>query len=331
MIDVLSRFAGPSRAALTRVLVWALLLACGLAGPFVQGARAQTAGPPAVQGPSAPASPPAPVNASSAPALALAATFGDGAPIRSGLVWRVFTAQTDGSGPRKLVTQSESANPVLPIAPGDYYVHAAYGLAGAAAAVTVPAVGAASLRIPLRAGALRVSGRIGAAPIPPQRLAIDIYVPQPGNSEAKLVVRGARAGEAIGLPEGLYHIVSTYLDAVGVGATSLAPGRGLPTNSIVSTDLRVDTGRLTDATLRHRAAMLTLKLVNGPGGEALANTSFTVLTPGGDVIRELVGAFPSLVLAEGQYDVIARRDGRTYQSSLSVKSAEDRDIEILAK
>ena len=102
------------------------------------------------------------------------------------------------------------------------------------------------------------------------------------------------------------------------------------TNSTVSADLKVQAGKLLQATVKHHAAMLTLKLVNAPGGEALANSSFTILTPGGDVIRELIGAFPSLVLAEGDYVAIARHDGRTFQSEFKVQSAQDRDVEVLA-
>ena len=68
-----------------------------------------------------------------------------------------------------------------------------------------------------------------------------------------------------------------------------------------------------------------------PGGEALANTAFTILTPGGDVIRELIGAFPSLVLAEGEYLAIARHDNKTYQASFKVQSTLDRDVEVIAK
>src|SRR5271168_1998362 len=84
-------------------------------------------------------------------------------------------------------------------------------------------------------------------------------------------------------------------------------------------------------TLRRRAAAMTLKLVSSPGGEALANTAFTILTPGGDVIREMIGAFPSLVLAEGEYVAIARHDSRTYQTTFKVDSTIDRDVEVLAK
>ena len=49
------------------------------------------------------------------------------------------------------------------------------------------------------------------------------------------------------------------------------------------------------------------------------------------MIRELVGAFPALILAEGEYVVIARRDGKTYQSTFTVQSTLDRDVEVIAK
>ena len=171
---------------------------------------------------------------------------------------------------------------------------------------------------------------LGDQPINPAKLSISIYVPERGNSEAKLILANVKAGDVIGLPDGTYHVVSTLLDTTGVG--SLAQnGVANATNSVVNADLRVQAGKLTDATLRHRAAVMTLKLVNGPGGEALANTSFTILTPGGDVIRELIGAFPSLVLAEGEYVAIARHDNKTYQTSFNVQSTLDRDVEVIAK
>ena len=75
---------------------------------------------------------------------------------------------------------------------------------------------------------------------------------------------------------------------------------------------------------------MTLKLVNAPGGEALANTSFSILTPGGDVIREMIGAFPSLVLAEGEYVAIARHDNKTFQATFKVVANQDRDVEVIA-
>jgi hypothetical protein len=119
---------------------------------------------------------------------------------------------------------------------------------------------------------------------------------------------------------------------VGVGKSGGgAPGAPVETNSIVSGDVRVAPGKIVDVTLRHRFATLTIKLVNTPGAEALANTTFTVLTPGGDIIRELIGAFPSLVLAEGEYVVIARHDSKTFQATFQVQSGMDRDVEVIAQ
>jgi hypothetical protein len=111
----------------------------------------------------------------------------------------------------------------------------------------------------------------------------------------------------------------------------LTPPAAIPSNSVVNADIKVSSGKRIDVTIRHRCATLTLKLVNKAGAEALANTTFTVLTPGGDVIRELVGAFPSLVLAEGEYVVIARHESKVFQSTFQVQTGMDRDVEVVAE
>ena len=38
---------------------------------------------------------------------------------------------------------------------------------------------------------------------------------------------------------------------------------------------------------------------------------WSVLTPGGDVVKEAIGAFPKVILAEGEYSVVARNEGKT--------------------
>jgi hypothetical protein len=161
---------------------------------------------------------------------------------------------------------------------------------------------------------------------------ISVFVPDRGNAEGKLVAN-VKAGDILRLPEGTYHIVSTYLDTATSNQSPSPTASGNPnaTNSIVDADAKVQIGKLTEAILRHRVAVMTLKLVNFVGGEALANTSFTVLTPGGDVLREMIGAFPSLPLAEGEYVVIARRDGKAFQRNFNVVGGRDTDIEVLFK
>ena len=275
--------------------------------------------------------------------LNLSATLnGLNAPLTGGLRWRVFAAQADADGSHPEIVESKLAQPTLTLPAGDYVVHVALGLASAAKRVRLAAE-VRTERLALSAGALRIEGTVGDAPIDPSKLSLAIYVPQNRNPLGKLVYAKARAGDLIVLPEGVYHIVSTYLDTVGPYSTAAsaaansgrsavpAPPASIPTNSIVNAEIKVISGKLIDVTLRHRCATLTLKLVNKPGAEALANTIFTVLTPGGDVIRELVGAFPSLVLAEGEYVVVARHEAKTYQSTFNVQSGMDRDVEVVAK
>ena len=234
----------------------------------------------------------------------------DAQPLRGGLRWRVFDEKAELDGTHALVAESFDATPALTLRDGSFIVHAAFGLAGTTKRVTIDAKGDTE-KLVLNAGALKVVGMLGDAPIAPAKTQISIYVPERNNSEAKLVANG-KSGDTIGLPEGNYHVVSTLLDPQSNGSVN-------STNSVISADLRVQAGKLTDAALRHKAATMTLKLVSGPSGEALANTSFTILTPGGDVIREMIGAFPSLVLAEGEYVAIARHDNNVYQTNFKVE------------
>ena len=303
------------------VLLALFLLLTGLTGHSAAQITLPSAPPQAESAPAEAA--PAPYVAPSTGLISLSASFGaDTQRIMAGLSWRVF--RPDSEGKHALVAQSADPTPVFSLPLGEYLVHVSYGLAGGVRKVTIGA-GSQSERVALNAGGLRVVGLLGELRVPPERLSISIFVPEGQNPQGKLVARDVRSDQIVRLPEGPYHIISTYMDTLTAGASAS------PTNSVVDADVRIQAGRITEANLRHRAAQMTLKLVNAPGGEALANTAFTVLTPGGDVIREMIGAFPSLVLAEGEYVAIARRDGRTYQGTFTVRSGRDREVEILAR
>jgi hypothetical protein len=92
----------------------------------------------------------------------------------------------------------------------------------------------------------------------------------------------------------------------------------------------VEAGKLTEATVEHRAAELTLKLVREEGGEAIADTSWSVLTNSGDPVRESVGAFASMVLAEGDYTIVAKNRDRIYQREFTVVAGRNQEVEVLA-
>lgn len=313
----------PGFAAALSMVQAAILALVLIAIPWAaQAAETGTPAAPALRMPLSPGAPPAGKTQGGVHLTALLSAS-NAEPVRQGLEWRVFEEALGPDGNHKLVAQSANASPTIPLPDGNFVVHAALGLAGATKRIRINGTLLSETLI-LNAGALRISAKLGDAPVSPGKLAISIYVPQGMNPEAKLVLANAKAGETIGLPEGTYHIVSTLLDSASNGTAS-------PTNSVISTDLRVLAGKLTDAALRHRASTMTLKLVNSPGAEALTNTSFTILTPGGDVIREMIGAFPSATLAEGEYIAIARHQGKTYQTSFKVVSGLDRDVEVLAE
>ena len=231
--------------------------------------------------------------------------------IRSGIVWRIFR---DSGDEPVLVQTSEAPAPSFKLEPGVYFIHATYGLASATRRV---ALGASPITksLTINAGGLVLGGIIGDAQIAPERLRFSVFVPVGNDPEGRVVVQDARGGELIRLPEGTYRVVSSYGDS----------------NAITSADLKVEAGKVTEATMRHKAATITLKLVTASGSEALAATSFSVLTPGGDTIREAIGAFPSMTLAEGEYIVIARNGGKVFTQEFQVKSGYDRDIEVIVK
>ncbi len=247
--------------------------------------------------------------------LNVSAVFpGDQRAIRSGLVWRILSDKGDGQPPQ-IIARTSASTASFTLEPGTYMVHAAYGFASGTKRVTIAKGATLNERITVNAGGLRIAGSIGDNPIPAARLSYSVFVPLQGNSEGRLVVANARSSELLRLPEGTYHVVSTYGDS----------------NAIQRADIKVEPGKVTEATMHHRAAKVTLKLVANAGGEAFAGTAFSVLTPGGDVIREAIGAFPQVILAEGNYVLIARQDGQLYTREFKVESGLDRDIEVLAQ
>ena len=261
----------------------------------------------------APVLPAAPEPAAGTPEpLALSAVFaGEPRPIRSGLVWRIFEDK-GVRAPAELVETFTVPTPVATLKRGTYVVHVAYGLASATKRITMSG-SPASERLAIAAGALKLSGSISDVPIPANRVAFSIFQPIANDSEGKLIAANVRTGDIVRLPEGTYHVVSTYGES----------------NAIMRADLKVERGQITEATLNHRAATVTLKLIAGAGGEAFAGTAFSVLTPGGDVIREAIGAFPTVTLAEGEYVLIARHDGKVYTREFKVESGLDRDVEVM--
>ena len=203
----------------------------------------------------------------------------------------------------------------LQLPAGEYVVHVTFGLASAAKTVSLRGEPVRET-FDLSAGGIRLEGRVADVRIPAGQINFDVYRgSQFDTGDRQPIASNVMTGEVVVVPEGTYYVVSNYGDS----------------NAVVRSDIRVQAGKLTDVTVSHRAAAITLKLASRGGGDALANTEWTVLTPGGDVVKESTGAFPKVILAEGEYRAIARNEGKTYERSFKVTTGVDGEIEVLTR
>ncbi|MDN5927227.1 MAG: hypothetical protein L0I29_09145 [Hyphomicrobiales bacterium] len=237
-----------------------------------------------------------------------------GPQVTRGLVWRVFGPQAGEDGKLPLIASARGGTSVFHLDPGSYLVHASYGRAGATKRITV-GKGPKKEVVVLDAGGLKLDAVLpSGGHIPPNKLRFSIYEAEPGaDGERALIIPDVRPDVVVRLNAGTYHVVSKY------GSV----------NAVIRSDIRVTAGQLTEATVEHRAAQLTMKLVRDHGGEAIADTSWTVLTDAGDGVRESVGAFATMVLAEGDYTVVAKNRGHTYQRALTVEAGHNEEVEVL--
>jgi hypothetical protein len=248
-------------------------------------------------------------------AITLSAQLTDkGADITRGIVWRVFKPEAV-NGKLPMVASAHGGTAVFQLEPGSYLVHASYGRAGATKRITV---GKDTKResLVLDAGGLKLDAVLsGGVRIPPKKLRFSIYEgTAEANGDRALIIPDVEPNSVVRLIAGIYHVVSTY------GAV----------NAVIRSDIRVEAGKLTEATVEHRAAEMTMKLVRETGGEAIADTSWSLLNESGDPIKETVGAFASMVLAEGDYTIIAKNRDRIYQKDFTVVAGQNQEIEVLA-
>lgn len=240
----------------------------------------------------------------------------DGLALPAGVTWRIFGAHPGPDNRLPFIGEAGGGAIDVRLTPGDYLVHAAYGRAGATKKISVDASGGRDTVI-INGGGLKLSAFVGKNdPLSSADVSFDVYAPdEDGSDERVLLVSDAPPDQIIGLNAGIYHIICRYGDA----------------NAVVRADIRVEAGNLTEATVYQKAARLTLKLVSEHGGEALANTSWFITTSEGDNIVESVGAFPSVVLAAGDYTAVASHQGRRFERKFTVEAGLHRDVEVLAK
>jgi len=239
-----------------------------------------------------------------------------GAVVTYGLTWRVFQPIAGADGKLPMLASSEGGSTEFDLAPGEYFVNVAFGRAGTTKKLVVPETGDLGPQtFVLDAGGLVLDAVSGSdVRIPPSELTFNIFsndVREDG--ERNMVMADVKPDQLIRLNAGTYHIVSNYGNV----------------NATIRADIRVDAGKLVEATLQHRAAKITLKLVSQEGGEAIADTAWSILSASGDSVAESVGAFPVVILAEGKYTAVARHKEKIYQRDFTVVPGRNEDVEVL--
>ena len=239
----------------------------------------------------------------------------DGPVLSEGVEWRIFGTKQKQNGDLPELGFAEGGAKAFNILPGEYLIHAAFGHAGAIKKILISDEASVEDFV-LNAGGLRLSATTSdSVAVPKRMLRFNIFeqeIREDGNR--KLLARNVKPDTVVAFPAGTYHVVSHFGDL----------------NATVRADLRVRPGKLTEASLQHRAAIITFRLVRQQGGDAVADTAWSILTENGEVIRESNSTFPSMVLSEGNYTAIAKHNEAVYSEDFRVRSGFNKDVEVLA-
>lgn len=247
-------------------------------------------------------------------ALVLQARLIENGPlITTGLVWRLYGETPAADGKLPLIATQEGGTAKLNVPSGSYLAHAALGRAGASKRIFVSSAGSTE-ELVLAAGGLELHATSGGKDLPGRSLRFSIFgLEQDENGEREMIAFNVAAGKVVPLNAGTYHVLSRY------GTI----------NATVRADLQVKPGKLTRATLEHRGAALSMRLVSQAGGDPLANTSWTVFTEDGEKVFSSTSVSPSLILAEGMYEAVVKFGDRDLRQAFSVTPGKVQRVEIV--
>lgn len=239
----------------------------------------------------------------------------DGPALSQGLVWRVFSPEPNDEDKLPLIATATGGTASFSLPEGSYLVHVSFGRAGATKRITVRNASRHEKLI-LDAGGLKLSAKLpDGKEISDKFLRFSIYENDDEGNERSLIVPNIKPDTVVRLNSGTYHVVSSYGNA----------------NATIRAEIVVSAGKLTEATVEHNAAEVTLKLLRDVGGEALADTSWNIVNTNGDIVFESVSAYASLVLASGDYIAVAKNKDRLYQREFTVESGKNEDVDVFAK
>ncbi len=239
----------------------------------------------------------------------------EGKEIEKGLVWRIYRAAKSPDGRYKLIKTLEASRfkGTLPL--GVYLVNLSWGRSHLTEKLELLSTKPLVHNFVLNAGGLKLGSRhMDGSILPAQKVVYRIYSDERDQfGQRRLVLDHAPPDKTIRLNAGIYHISSLYGSA----------------NGIIESDITIEAGKLTLATINHTASKVTFKLVNTPGGEALAGTIWRIETPDGKLVKETAGALPTLILAAGDYAINAKFSGRIFARKVTIEPGDPVHVEIV--
>ncbi len=238
----------------------------------------------------------------------------DGPKLRSGLIWRVYNAKAKTGGGFELISTHREPAPTATLLPGEYLVNASYGLSNLTKKIKVEGSESLEETFVLNTGGLALRAILATGQeCPPGTVRFDVMSDEQDQFGVReTILADANPRTMIRLNAGAYHVKSLYGDA----------------NADVGVNITIEPGRITEATIKHTGVKITFRLVQSAGGEALADTKWTILTSAGDTVKTNAGALPTHILAAGSYAVVADHGEQSYSKKFSIEPGNDKQIEV---
>ncbi|MBL0849291.1 MAG: hypothetical protein EU981_04380 [Candidatus Liberibacter ctenarytainae] len=235
--------------------------------------------------------------------------------INSGITWHVFDAILNKDRTLTSIKKLTGGRISLVLSPGNYLISASFGHVGVVKKLTVIQTRTIQKQVFIfNAGGVRLHSVYKPdSMIIDDELSFSIYANP--NQKPLIIADKIQPGTLVRLGSGNYQITSHFGNY----------------NAIVSTIVKIEQGKIIDVIIQNRAAKATFKLVSEKGGEAIADTAWSVLTTSGDTIGESNSASPSMILSEGDYVVVSRNKDRIYSREFSVSSGKNTVVEVLMR
>lgn len=231
--------------------------------------------------------------------------------------YTVYKGAESLDGKREEIAQSAKSSPTFWLPAGDYFIKATYGLAVANIKVKIKANKRSEETIIINAGALRLGSKVDGQS---ENLKSDVFYviyESKADIEGKRreVFSTAQAEKTIRIPPGAYLIEGYWGN----------------TNAKISLSAEVTAGKLTTVSVVHRAGRAKFKLTEVSGGTPTAKPYWTFFDLNGNEIGRNVIPTPERIFAAGKYAVVVRYDNQEFRAEFSIKSGDQKQIDIIAK